>query len=38
MAVQKLPLDKLIFGKTDVFNERKEYGIDWFAKLFLPYE
>lgn len=38
MAVQKLPLDKLIFGKTDAFNELKEYGTDWFTKSFLTYE
>lgn len=33
-----LPLRDIIFGKTDAFNELKEFGIDWFIKAFFPYE
>lgn len=38
MSANKLPLDKLMFGKTDAFNELKEFGSDWFTQSFLPYE
>lgn len=33
-----LPLKQLKFGKTDAFNELKEYGADWFTKAFFSYE
>ena len=33
-----LPLKQIKFGKTDAFNELKEFGIDWFTKAFFSYE
>ena len=33
-----LPLKQIKFGKTDAFNELKEYGTDWFTKAFFSYE
>lgn len=33
-----LPLTKIKFGKTDAFNELKEFGTDWFTKAFFSYE
>lgn len=34
----RLPLAQIKFGKTDAFNELKEYGVDWFTKAFFSYE
>lgn len=36
--MERLSLDKLFFGKTDAFNEVKEYGPEWFKKAFFPYD
>lgn len=36
MATKKLPLKTLIWGKTDAYNELLEYGIEQFARSFLP--
>lgn len=35
--VNILPLDKLIFGKTDALNELTDFGEDWFVRAFFPY-
>lgn len=34
----KIPLKNIRFGKTDAFNELKEYGTEWFKKAFFNYE
>ncbi|MBR1494986.1 MAG: hypothetical protein IJ601_08070 [Acidaminococcaceae bacterium] len=34
----KLNIKELTFGKTDTFNELKEFGQEWFVKAFFPYE
>ena len=35
---EKLELSKIKFGKTDAFNELKEYGTEWFKTAFFNYK
>lgn len=34
----RLSLKQIKFGKTDAFNELKEFGADWFTRAFFSYE